>query len=1112
MKPSIVFIGHSIEDSEEAKRLEHAVAALGLSPLREEDFNPAREGWEDSIQDGVLRSDMVLLVWSRHAAGSKVVEFESSAALDSGKTVILCPIDSTPPDPRLSSSKIIPIRDYAKAIPSLLGAIGNSGSEGSESSMTRMPVRPADPGTLEAETMAAAGMVLPAGPTQVQTSAVSSSDVAGAFRSSSDLVGQQIGERYRVVRLLGRGGMGAVYQVHDNELDRDVALKVIRTDLAEDPSVLWRFKREIQLSSAITHKNVLRVFDLGEAGGVKFLTMQYVAGGDLAGLLKTEGKLPVPRLIHLFRQICEGLEAAHEHGIMHRDLKPSNIMIDAEDRVFLTDFGLAKSVVNTGMTQVGFVLGTPHYMSPEQVRGEKADLQSDIYSLGVILYEMATGALPFGGDSIYEVMMQRVQKPPKPPSEVNPEIPPFLEKIIKRCMALEKTARYQTIRELISDIDQGIETGRTSAAAKFIIRSWLASAASVPRSKVAYASAVALLLALTSWWFFQRSGPSPAPAAHKPISVLISDFKNQTGNPLFDDTLEQTLSTGLEGASFITTYNRGTARKIAGQLNPGATSLNESLARLVAAREGIDVIIDGTISEGNGYRISISAVDALTGKPLDGESAQASGKQEVLTTLVRLSARIRKALGDTTPESVQMAAAETFTTSSLEAAKNYAVAQELQGTGQWEKAVPFYSRAVELDPNMGRAYAGLAVMYRNLGNRKEAERYYQMAMARIDRMTERERYRTLGGYFVTMGNQQKAIEEYQALVQQYPADFVGYSNLALADFLSRNMQEALAEGRRATEIYPKNVVMRSNLALYAMYAGDFAAAEREAKEILKLDRSYGSVYVCLALSDLAQDKYQEGADAYRQLQGLDASSASSAAAGLADMAIYQGRMKEAATILQKGIAQDQARKDAFMAARKETTLAAVLLALGQTREALGEVSRAVEASTQASVLLEAARVYIDAKQFDSALKLASELGQQLEVEPRLYAKLIEGECQVAKSNTWDAIRTFHDAQKLSDAWLVRFDLGRAYLDASAFTEAYAEFEQCIKRRGEASAVFLDDIPTLHYLPSVYYYLGRAQQGLGSPAAADSYRTYLKIKSQASGDLMVRDAQLRLAVF
>src|SRR5690349_10076648 len=265
--------------------------------------------------------------------------------------------------------------------------------------------------------------------------------------------GLEIGNRYRVKSLLGMGGMGAVYLVHDKGLDRDVALKLIRSDVAEDPDALERFKREVQLSSRVTHPNVLRSFDLGESDGIKFLTMQFVDGRDLSTILKKQGKLPTERMLRVFRQTAEGLKAAHDQGVTHRDLKPQNIMLDGSDHVYVTDFGMAKGSEQSGMTQTGAVIGTPFYMSPEQVRGESVGPQSDIYSLGVILYQMATGSVPFGGATPFEVMVARIQRPPKPVKELNPELPVYLQKIIERCMALDPGLRYKNVQEILEDLD-----------------------------------------------------------------------------------------------------------------------------------------------------------------------------------------------------------------------------------------------------------------------------------------------------------------------------------------------------------------------------------------------------------------------------------------------------------------------------------------------------------------------------------------------------------------------------------------------------------------------------------------------------------------------------------
>jgi predicted Ser/Thr protein kinase len=378
--------------------------------------------------------------------------------------------------------------------------------------------------------------------------------------------GLEIGQRYRVKSLLGMGGMGAVYLVHDKGLDRDVALKLIRSDIAEDTEVLERFKREIQLSSRVTHPNVLRVFDLGESDGIKFLTMQFVDGRDLSTILKKQGKLPTERLLRVFRQAAEGLKAAHDQGVIHRDLKPQNIMINAADHVYVTDFGLAKSAEQSGMTQTGAVIGTPFYMSPEQVKGEPVGPQSDIFALGVILYQMAAGAVPWGGATPFEVMVARTQRAPKPIKELNPELPAYLQKIIERCLAVDLALRYQNVQEILEDLDA--ESFRTTIRYRTMSKRWVGPAIA--------AAGAALIIAAAGLWVYQKGRSAKPAAAQKTQSVLVADFANHTGDPVFDGTLEPAFTLALEGASFVSSYSRNSARKVGAQLSPGATGLDQT--------------------------------------------------------------------------------------------------------------------------------------------------------------------------------------------------------------------------------------------------------------------------------------------------------------------------------------------------------------------------------------------------------------------------------------------------------------------------------------------------------------------------------------------------------
>jgi len=923
------------------------------------------------------------------------------------------------------------------------------------------------------------------------------------YSSANSLIlpeGMEIGRRYTVVRLLGIGGMGAVYRVRDRELDRDAALKLIRSDIAENAEALERFKREIQLSSKITHRNVLRVYDLGESDGIKFLTMEYVDGEDLGSLVKREGRLPLARALDVLRQVCEGLQAAHEAGVIHRDLKPQNIMLDRSGGVYLTDFGLAKSLEQSGMTQTGTLLGTPFYMSPEQVRGAEVDRRSDIYSLGIILYQMVTGSLPYTGDTPYEVMSQRLHRLPRPVVELNPEAPAYLRKIIERCLAVDPSLRYGSAAEVLADLQGG--TFRPTLRYQVRRRRWLGPAAA--------AVAIAAALALGGVWLYRKGHAARTAAPRKPQSVLIADFANHTGDPVFDGTLEPAFSIAMEGASFITSYNRNQARKLAAQLQPGATALDETLARLVAVREGVSVVTSGSVDRrGDGYEVSIRALDAATGKPILTDQENASGKDRVLSSIARLAAHVRAALGDATPQSAQLAAAETFSAGSIEAAHEYGAAQDFQWAGNWDEAIRHYRKALDLDPNLGRAYAGLAAVESNRGRRQEAEKYYKDALARIDRMSDREKYRTRGGYYLLIRNPDNAIEEFTALLKAYPSDTAGIANLAFAYFVKRDMAKALEWGRRAIEIYPKNVPQRNNFGLIAMYAGDFETGIREQKVVFQLNPKFVLGFVGLALSQLGAGRAAEATATWNELAAIGPDGASAAAAGLADFALYEGRLSDARAILEKAVEQDLAASNADEAARKLTTLAEAQLASGQTAKAVAAAERARGMSRDIAVAVSAARLQLEAGQEKTALAVATELEKRLEPDPQMYSALLRGEAELKRRNLRGAIARFKEAQKQGDSWLVRFDLGRAYLEAGAFTEADTELEACLKRRGEATAVYLDEVPTARLLPPVYYYLGRAREGLKSAAgAADAYRSFLAVK-KGEGDALVADARRRL---
>ena len=934
--------------------------------------------------------------------------------------------------------------------------------------------------------------------------AVTGSD-ALAYRKVTLAPGSVLGGRYEILKTLGEGGMGAVFKAHDTEVDRFVALKVIRPELGSSTEVLQRFRQELVLARQITHRNVVRIYDLGVADRVRFISMEYIEGEELGQILKKRGKLPPREAAEIILQVCYGLAAAHEAGVVHRDLKPQNIMIDHEGRAAVMDFGIASSTEavilltqasrgdaegSAGLTRVGAILGTPQYMAPEQARAEKLGVRSDLFTVGLILYELTVGHLPPHSPGLKGLLTDRGTKQIPPPIEAEPQIPRPLNRIITRCIQLDPEARYPTIETLIHDLETWLGIKKAHANWKVF-------------------SALAAVIVLLAGFLIYSLRPKASAGAHPLVKILVSDFTNQTGNPVLEGTLEPVLSTALEGASFITTYSRGDAHKTLAKLST-STKLDENSARLIAQREGLGVVISGSIrQDGSKYAISAQALDPRTNKVIDSENATAASAKEVSEAVARIAAGFRKALGDATPKSAQLAAAETFSSQSLEASQQYALAQELQWQGKWDDALQAYKRSTELDSNLGRAYAGMAVILANMGHKEDAEKNFKLAMSKIDRMTDREKYRTRGAYYLMERDYEKAIEQYKALEKQFPADSAGIGNLALAEFYARNMTGAVDDEQRVVALYPNNVLYLNNYGLFAMYAGDFDVAIRESERLLKLNPNFEKAYICLGVSQLARGDDAAAAETYKKVAPISAWGASAAAVGLADMALYQGRPADALSILEPAVHADLAAKDPSRAAAKYVMQAQALLMKGQTAKAIAAAEQASTGSADESLLYPAAMIFLEAGKGDKAMELSQKLSQRLEPDPGAYGKLIEAEVQMKKKDYRSAVRTFQDAQKIADTWLGRFGLGRAYLEAGAFTDADTEFDACVKRRGEATAVFLDDEPSWHYFAPVYYYLGRAREGLGSPGAAEAYQNYLKAREKSANDALAADARKRL---
>jgi eukaryotic-like serine/threonine-protein kinase len=934
-------------------------------------------------------------------------------------------------------------------------------------------------------------------------------------------VGEPFGTRYQIIRVLGVGGMGAVYEAWDAELGVSVAVKVIRPEIAADPAaaaeIERRFKRELLLARQVTHPNIIRIHDLGDIGGIKYITMPFIEGADLATILKNETKLPLARALRIARGTVAGLVSAHQAGVVHRDLKPANIMIGPDDVPTVMDFGIARSAggpsqgptpaalasirpadlsrtaaLAASNTMAGAIVGTVAYMAPEQARGEAVDQRADIYAFGLILYDMLIGGRRSerAASAIAE-LQGRMQTAPPPPRSIDPEIPEAVDAIIRRCLEPDVDKRWPATVEVQHALERLDDNGKPLPIIRRLTR----------RAMIAAAAVVALLLGGTFYTAKQLAAPEPE---RDPVTVVIADLQNDTDDPAFDQTLEPVLSRALEGAGFISAYARNRVRAGLGVAPPEI--FDETAARELAVKQGVGVVLAGSIGRrGTGYEISVRATETVTGNVIRSASSRAASKDDVLPAMTRMMATVRNALGDNTSSSAQLFAMRSLSASSLDVVSHYAAAVEAQSQGKFEEARDSYLKAVELDPTFGLGYQGLAVMSRNLGRMEDTDKYIKEALRYLDSMTDRERFGTRGFYYRHIGDNEQCAKEYGDLLALYPADTVGHVQRGVCLAAMKRMREAMEEMRQAVQILPNHVGYRTNLALVSSFAGDFEAAEREVSAIPQPD---ARALLALAYSQLARGLLPEATATYQKMATMGALGASIAASGLGDLAVYQGRYSDAVPIFEEGAAGDLAAGNPSRAAIKFVSAAYARLLKGETAAAVVAADQALTHSNTMAARFLAARVFVEAGELDKAQTLAASLTSELPATPRAHGRIIEGEIALKKGEAREAIRVLTEANSLLDTWLGRFALGRAYLEVDAFAQADSEFDRCIARRGEALSL-MDEGATYGHLPPVYYYQGRAREGLGTVGFAESYREYLRIRGSSAEDPLLADVRQRV---